>query len=221
MKHITTEFQYILPMDDDNDENLRWVLDRQKADNVEIKKQARRYIFGILSAFVVLTGVWYRSDGLLLSQDEMAIVLAQEGFFWQLGMFPSEYTSALIIPLSHLPAVFAGISGALLLLSLSAAYEIERAPDCQPTGNAKKLISENYDRVWDWICYNDDLIDKKEKVRIKSMETGRISITLLVISFGLYFFLSHLLFVFLSFFSTGYFTLSINFIQLITSKIVI
>lgn len=183
-------------MKSDKDENIRWVLDRQKEDNSEIKKQARRYIFGVLSALVVLIGAWYQSDGLLLSSEEMAIILAKEGVFWQSGLFSSEHASAFITPLNNLPAIFAGISGALLLFSLSAAYKIERAPDCQPTGNAQKLISEDYDRVWNWICYNDKLVDKKEEARIKSMEMGGISITLLILSFGLYFFLSHLLFVY-------------------------
>lgn len=174
-------------MEDGNDANFRWVLERQKSDYTEIKKQARRYILGATSIVVILVGVWYRNDVSFKSKEELTTSLVEGGLIWQMGLLPSNYAYAFVESFSSVSAVFTGIGSAVFFISFSLAYKIEQVPGCQPTGNAKGLIDEDYKKVREWIDHNDKLIEKVEEARYYAMEFAKIGIILILLGAILYY----------------------------------
>lgn len=182
---ITQLRRFIEAIEGNNDENLRWILDRQKNDNTEMKKQARRYILSILSALVVLIGIWYSTDDLLPSQDAVATSLTEYGVFWQLDLLPPDYATAFVNSFYIVPLTFTAIGASFLFISIGIAYLIDQSPSCKPAGSAIDLLNDEREAVLDWIEYNDELIESNELRRTWSMSMGRIGTVLVIMGFFL------------------------------------
>lgn len=174
-------------MGDDNDENFRWVLERQKEDGAAIKNQARRYIIATSSVLAILIGIWYRETVLFKSRGEVATSLVEEGLFGQLGILSPRYANAFVESMYLTFIIFISIGFGLLAGSILAAYKIEKAPRCQPIGDAEALINKDYERIRGWIQDNDEFLKSYEKYRSLAIELVKFGLTLILFGGILYY----------------------------------
>lgn len=169
-------------MGDGDDENLRWILERQKSDYTETKKQARRYILALFSAIIILLGIAFRSYSSFKSREELANNLIDQGLLWKTGFLSHNSAEAFVNSFIPIPAIFAGFGSTFIFFSIRLFYSIEQSSGCQPTGNAEALLKGEYETVREWIKNNDKLVKSNEEQRNAAMDLGLLGISLILLA---------------------------------------
>lgn len=184
-------------MSSDDEDNLRYILERQKEDSREMKKQSRNYILGVGSTAVLLIGVIYRFDiQLIVSTENTASRLSEIGLLWQLGLLTSSHAYALIEALQLIPGMLISFGIALLFISVRSVYQIEKAPGCQPIGNAGIIQESKPWVIREWIEKNDKLLELFEDIRMMATDLAQIGVILIFSGILMMVFLNRLIIIF-------------------------
>lgn len=164
--------------------SLRWAIDQQKSDYVDIRNTLRKYLAVVISVVVAMLVAFFRGGRELFS-NPLSTTLTQDGFLWQLNILPAKIAPVFTNTFTMYAAVVSGLGLPLIFLSLNNIVKIEQLPKCSPIGNAADLIEADIDTLERWVKENDELLQAVDQQRKSTLRIGRHGIVLTISSYFL------------------------------------